>query len=326
MPRLSNQKRKIIVLRDILTEYTDYQHPMAMNDILKELSARGIPAERKSIYDDIELLRVLGVDIRTTRSKTVGYYVAKRDFDLPELKLLVDAIRSSKFIPEKQSGEMIKKLTKLACIHDRPSLNREMFVSNKSKSLENDVFKTVDLIHDAIEGDTDINFRYFSWTPRKEKELKRNGSRYKISPWSLVWDDSNYYLLGYDTEKGEIRHFRVDKMTDVLPTETKRSGKDEFLKYDLVSYSNAAFGMFGGKMEKVTLKCTNRLANVILDRFGRNTVILNDRESFRVSVNVIPSPVFLGWVLSFGGEIEILSPENVKNKLSELNSENLKKL
>ncbi len=320
MPRSSNQKRKLAVLREILSEHTDAEHPMTMKEIIKELGAKGISAERKSIYDDIEVLRVLGTDIQTKRGKTVGYYVANRDFELPELKLLVDAVRSSRFIPEKQSNQLIKKLTHLAGAYDRPSLNREMFVSNKAKSLENDLFKTVDIIHEAIEKDRDITFFYFSWTVRKEKELRRGGEKYQISPWSLVWDDSNYYLVGFDVKNQEIRHFRVDKMLKANGTDIPRTGKTEFDRFDISSYANAAFGMFGGKMEKVTLRCAKRLANVMLDRFGRDTVILNDIDTFRITVNIIPSPVFLGWIWSFGKEVEIISPEYVKEQFRELES------
>ena len=182
------------------------------------------------------------------------------------------------------------------------------------------MFATVDRIHEAVESDREIKFKYFNWTVRKEKEFRRNGEFYTVSPWSLVWDDNNYYLVGFDTKSQEIRHFRVDKMTNVSVTDEKRQGKEQFKKYDIQSYSDAAFGMFGGKMEKVTLRCAKRLANVMIDRFGTKTVILNDGDSFRISVNVIPGPVFLGWVLSFGGEVEITSPENVKKLLDELKS------
>ncbi len=322
MPRLSNQKRKLVFLREILLEYTDEKHPMTMKEIINQLALKGIPAERKSLYDDLETLKVLGTDIRTVRNKTVGYYVASRDFEISELKLLVDAVASSKFIPAKNGNQLVKKLTNLAGIHDRPSLNRQIFVSNKNPSLESELFSAVDRIHEAIENDCDIMFKYFGWTVRKEKEFRRNGDFYKVSPWSLVWDDSSYYLVGFDTEKGEIRHFRVDKMTNVKVTETKRSGKEQFKLFDIQSYSNAAFGMFGGKMEKVTLRCHKRLANVMLDRFGSRTVILNDGETFRITVNVIPSPVFLGWVWSFGKEVEIISPQSVIDEFNKLDKQN----
>lgn len=319
MPRSANQKKKLSVLRSILLERSDESHPLTMKELISALAAHGIKAERKSVYSDIETLRELGTDIKTVRGKTVGYYVAARVFELPELKLLVDSVRASKFITEKKSSQLISKLSSLASVHDRRALNRAVFVSNRVKSMNEDIYKTVDVIHDATEADVDITFKYFRWTPEKKKELQRGGALYRVSPWTLVWDDSNYYLVGYDNDKNEIRHFRVDKMTAVSKTEFRRSGRDEYKKYDISSYSGAVFGMFGGEVERVSLSCANRLANVMLDRFGKDvTVIKESADRFRITVNIAPSPVFLGWVISFGDEISVVSPEHVAKRLEEL--------
>ena len=319
MPRSANQKKKLPVLRNILLERSDESHPLSMKEIIQALAAHGITAERKSIYNDIETLKELGLDIRTSRGKTVGYYVASREFELPELKLLVDAVRASKFITDKKSSSLIKKLAALANVHDRKALNRAVFVSNRVKTGNEDIYGTVDRIHDAIESDVDITFKYFQWTASKEKELRRNGSRYCVSPWSLVWDDSNYYLVGYDRQSEAIRHFRVDKMLDARIEGSKREGKAEFDKYDITSYSGAVFGMFGGRIERITLSCTNRLANVMLDRFGSNIPILKDGDDrFRITVNIAASPLFYGWVISFGGEVNILSPASAADELNRL--------
>ncbi len=323
MPRSMNQKKKLSIIRSLLLERSDALHPISMREIISALNAHGISAERKSIYSDIEALRELGLDIKAVKGKYAGYYVENREFDLAELKLLVDAVRASKIIPEKNSASLIKKLSSFANMHDRKSLNRAVFVSNKAKTVNEEIYETIDLLHEAMENDKNISFVYFRWTADKKKELGRGGKRYRISPWSLVWDDSNYYLVGYDTEMDELRHFRVDKMMKVIISEVKRSGKEEFLKYDINSYSGAVFGMFGGTPERVTLSCANRVANVILDRFGNDTVFLNDGETFRTTVNVIPSPVFLGWVMSFGGEVKIISPEHVKADFDSLLKKNL---
>lgn len=314
MPRSSNQKKKLTVLRNILLERSDETHPLSMKELISALDANGISAERKSIYSDIEILRELGLDVRVVKSKTTGYYVAKREFDLPELKLLADAVVCSKFVPKKNSEQLIKKLSAFANIHDRRALNREVFVSDRAKNVNEDIFSTVDTIHEAIENNKTVSFSYFNWTPKKEKELRRNGARYFISPWSLVLDDSNYYLIGFDNEKGELRHFRIDKMLNPAIIDQPRLGKEEFLQYDLNSYSGAVFGMFGGKPERITLSCANRLANVIIDRFGSDIVIYNDSERFRTTVQVVKSPVFYGWVMSFGGEVEIVGPENIRKE------------
>jgi predicted DNA-binding transcriptional regulator YafY len=319
MPRSVNQKKKLPILRSILLERSDETHPLSMKEIIQALAAHGITAERKSIYNDLETLKELGLDVRTARGRTVGYYVGNREFELPELKLLVDAVRASKFIPEKKSAALIKKLASLANMHDRKALNRAVFVSNRTKNGNEDIYATVDRIHDAIEADADISFKYFQWTASKEKELRRNGSRYCVSPWSLVWDDSNYYLVGYDRQSEAIRHFRVDKMLDARIEGSKREGKAEFDKYDITSYSGAVFGMFGGRIERITLSCTNRLANVMLDRFGSGIPILKDGDDrFRITVNIAASPLFYGWVISFGGEVNILSPASAADEIDKL--------
>ncbi len=311
-------KKKLPILREILLERSSKDRPLGMKDILSALSAYGISAERKSIYSDIEALRELGMDIRTVRGRGVGYYVASREFELPELKLLVDAVRASKLITEKKSSELIKKLASLAGEHDRKSLNRAVFVSNRAKSENEEIYNTVDTLHEAIENDKKVGFCYFSWSPEKKKVKRRDGARYIVSPWSLVWDDSNYYLVGYDHAVREIRHYRVDKMLDIALLGGPREGEKEFSDFDLRSYSGAVFGMFGGKPERVTLECANHLANTMLDRFGSDTVILSHGDRFRIHVNIVESPVFLGWVLSFGGDVEIISPPSLAEKLEEL--------
>lgn len=319
MPRSANQKKKLAMLRSVLLERSDESHPLTTKELISILAAYGISAERKSIYSDIETLRELGTDIRTVRGRTVGYYVAAREFELPELKLLVDSVRASKFITEKKSTQLIKKLSSLASVHERRALNRAVFVSNRVKSMNEEIYKTVDVIHDATEADVDITFKYFRWTPEKKKELQRDGGLYRVSPWSLVWDDSNYYLVGYDLQKCEIRHFRVDKMINAAMTDSKRSGEEEFRKYDITSYSGAVFGMFGGEIERVALSCSNRLANVMIDRFGKDVTVMKESEDrFRITVNIAPSPIFLGWVLSFGGEVSIVSPDHVAERLARL--------
>lgn len=318
MARSSLQKRKLLLLRSVLLENTDENKSLTMKEIIAHLASNGIRAERKSLYDDIETLRVLGIDIQTKRGKSTGYYVASREFEMPELKLLIDAVRASKFMPEQQSTSLIEKLSRLAPLHDRPSLNRSVFVSNRAKTFDTDIFNTVDRIHEAVEKNLDINFKYFRWTEQKQKEYRKDGNIYSVSPWSLVWDDNHYYLVGFDTDRQEIRHYRVDKMELVTLTETPRSGEEAFKAFNIDSYSESVFGMFGGAPERVTLRCKNRLANVIIDRFGQDVPILNDGEAFRTYINVVPSPVFLGWVISFGDDMEIISPEHIADELKKL--------
>ncbi len=323
MPRSSNQKRKLSVIREILYEHTNPSHPITVKEIIARLNAMGIAAERKSIYNDIETLIVMGEDIKVIRGKSTGYYIDSRKFDLSELKLLIDAVRASRFIPERQSKKLMEKLSSLACVHDRPSLNRQVFVSNRAKTLNGDIFSTVDILHEAMENNLSVSFKYFQWTVEGKKEYRKNGESYIISPWSLVWDDSTYYLVGFDNEKNAIRHYRVDKMTNAEILNEPRLGKEEFKQYDINSYSGSTFGMFGGVPERVTLSCSNRLANVMLDRFGSKTPILKQGDRFRITVNVVPSPVFLGWIISFGEEAEIIEPKAVRDKYNSLRNKEI---
>ena len=200
MPRSANQKKKLSILRSAFLERSDETHPLTMKDLIDTLASHGISAERKSVYNDIEALRELGLDICTVRGKTTGYFLGSRDFELPELKMLVDAVRASKFISEKKSARLIKKLSSLANVHDRKALNRAVFVSNRAKTENESTYYTVDAIHEAMEDNKNITFKYFRWTSEKKKEFRKNGERYNVSPWSLVWDDSNYYLIGYDLD------------------------------------------------------------------------------------------------------------------------------
>ena len=320
MPKSANQKKKLILLRGILLEKTDGEHGISMAEIINSLAAYGIKAERKSIYDDLNALRELGLDVQMRRDRGVTYYVKDRDFSSAELKLLADAAGSSKFIPLEKSRELNKKLASLAGSGERKSLKRDFYVSNRADGQNADIYKNIDVISESINEDCDVEFKYFGWDARKNKSFHRDGRKYRVSPWSLIWDDSNYYLAGYDHEYKEIRHYRVDKMQAAVSLpETRRTGKEEFEKYDVAgACAGAMFGMFGGTAERVTLRCASSCANVMIDRFGRNTVILNDGETFRIHVNVVPGETFYGWVAGFGGKVSVLAPERVAREYAEL--------
>lgn len=321
MARSANQKKKLIILRSLLLERTDAEHTLTVKQMISALASYGISAERKSIYDDIAVLRELGMDVRTrrdgsVRGRCVGYYVAGRDFELPELKLLADAVSASKFITEKKSRELIEKLASLAGTNDRKSLNRAVYISSRSRNMNEEIYKSIDVIFDSVAEDEDISFRYFGWNAAKQKEYHRGGDYYSVSPWSLVWDDSNYYLVGYDRDSGGIRHYRVDKMENVVRKRgEKRAGSDEFNRFDIgTACEGSMFGMFGGKTETVTLRCDRSLANVMVDRFGRNITVLNDGDTFRIHVKIVPGETFYGWVAGFGGRVRIVSPQPVADE------------
>jgi len=311
MPRSANQKLKLPTLIRILQKKTDEDHGLNAEELIRELSRYGISAERKSIYDDIALLQdSFGMIIEHDKAK--GYRLVQQEFDLPELKLLVDAVQSSRFISVTKSDELIRKLKGLTSEHRAKELQRQVTVKNRIKSMNNTTIYAIDTVHNAILHNRKITFQYWGWTPSKEQIARHDGKKYKVSPWLLLWDDEYYYLVAYDSENSELRHYRVDRMRGVAETEELREGREEFTRVDIAEYSSGVFGMFGGNVTHVTFRCKNRLADVVLDRFGKDVMMLPDRDgtfTFHADINV--SPQFFGWVASFGDEIRIERPTQV---------------
>ncbi|UYJ46295.1 MAG: WYL domain-containing protein [Lachnospiraceae bacterium] len=317
MPKGSNQKFKLYRLAQIMLERTDEEHYISMPEIMAALSEYDVTADRKSIYNDLRDLSVFGIEVE---GEPIGnryhYHVTNRSFELPELKLLVDAIQSSKFITEKKSYALIKKLETLASKYDAQKLQRQVYVSGRIKTMNESIYYTVDAIHNAISENKKIKFQYFQWNAKKEMELRHNGAWYHISPWGLSWDDENYYLVGYDTDAGMIKHYRVDKMLHIKISDESREGKEHFKKLDMADYAKKSFGMFGGKEQTVKLSVHNKLAGVIIDRFGKDVMMIPaDEEHFNVNVDVRVSRQFLGWVFSLGSDIQIVGPDDVVEQM-----------
>ncbi|MCI8650411.1 MAG: WYL domain-containing protein [Anaerotruncus sp.] len=309
MPKNTNQKLKLLYLQKLLLERTDEQHSLTMEEILAGLRSYGIEAERKSIYDDLEALRLYGIEVERRGRQ---YAVLDRTFQLPELKLLVDAVQSSKFITHKKSAELIEKVERLASQYEAQALQRQVYVANRIKTMNESIYYNVDTIHNAISAGSQITYQYFEWTPDREKRPRHNGKRYQVSPWALTWDDENYYMIGYDSQVGGIRHYRVDKMLDIRLTGEKRDGQAQFERFDMAVYSKKMFGMFSGEEELVRLQFCNHLAGVVIDRFGADISILRtDSAHFAVTVRAAISPQFFSWLFGFGDEVEILSPASV---------------
>ncbi len=309
----SNQKLKLLYLMKILLEKTDENHGLTRPEIVDALQAYGISAERKTIYADIENLRTFGLDIVGEKEgRGFKYYVAGRDFELAELKLLVDSVQSAKFITEKKSNALIKKIESLTSHHEAKQLQRQVYVQGRNKTSNESIYYNVDFIHSAIAHNVQVRFQYFQWNVKKQQELRRNGKWYQISPWALTWDDENYYLVGYDEEAGQMKHYRVDKMLSLELTEERRCGEEIFKGTDMVAYTKRLFGMFDGQQQRVHMQCKNELAGVVIDRFGKDvTMIPTDPQHFEVRVNVAVSGQFLGWVMSLGDRVRILAPEPV---------------
>ena len=304
---------------DYLLKRSDENHPVTVAQLIGELESHGISAERKSIYDDLESLREYGLDILQTGSgKNSGYYVASREFELPELKLLVDSVQSSKFITYKKTLSLIKKIESLTSVYDAQLLRRQLYVKNRIKTMNESIYYNVDELHRGIAENRKIRFHYFEYTVRKERRFRRNGAWYVLSPYALSWDDENYYLVGFDSEAGIIKHFRVDKMADIQVTEEPRDGEEIYAALDMGVYARKTFGMFTGEETSVRLRFEKDLVGAVIDRLGRDVMLVPDGEDhFTVRTNVIVSPQFFAWVLGFGNKAKILEPESVVRKLRE---------
>ena len=318
MARSPNQKLKLLYLMQLLLEKSDENHPLTVQEMIDALAKYDISAERKSIYDDLEALRLFGLDIVQSKGKTTGYYIASRDFELPELKLLVDSVQSSKFITHKKTLALIRKIESLASVYDAQLLQRQVYVRNRVKSMNESVYYNVDEISNAINADRRIRFRYFELDVNKQRRFRHNGAVYEISPFALMWDDENYYMLGYDAAAGKMKHYRVDKMVGIEATGQERQGKDCFAGIDMSAYSKQVFGMFTGSEQTVKLRFENPLVGAVIDRFGKEVMLIPDGdEHFTVSVDVAVSPQFYAWLFGFGTAVEILSPESARREMSE---------
>lgn len=319
MPKGANQKLKLYYLSRIMLEKTDDEHSIEMTDIQRELERYGVTADRKSLYNDLEALRVLGIDIiGKKRGRYYFYHVGGKQFEIAELKLLVDAIQSSKFITEKKSNELIKKLTGFASEYEASQLKRQVVVQGRIKTMNESIYYIVDDIHNAITNNRKIFFEYMQWNLQKKMERKRD-KLYEVSPWALTWDDENYYLIAYDAEDDKIKHYRVDKIRNIELTDERRQGKHHFKMFDLAAYAKMNFGMFGGEEVRVRLKFRNDIVGVLLDRFGKDITIRKaDQKGWsETQVDVALSDQFLGWIFSLGTRVKITGPDNVVERYAE---------
>ena len=313
MPRESSQKLKLLYVMRYLVRSSDEAHPVTVQQIIDFLGGEGIPAERKSIYDDVEALRRFGLDILQVKiGRQSGYYVGSREFELPELKLLVDSVQSSKFITHKKTLSLIRKIESLASVYEAQLLSRQVYVKNRIKTMNESIYYNVDEIHTGIARDRQIRFRYFDYTVQKERRFRRDGGYYVVSPFALTWDDENYYLVAYDSTAAMIKHFRVDKMLDIGILDEPRDGRESFAALDMAEYAKKVFGMFSGREERVRMRFDNQLVGAVLDRLGREAMLVPYGEShFTVTAQVEVSPQFFAWVSGFGRLAQILGPDHV---------------
>lgn len=323
MPSSPNQKLKLLYLMKILLERSDEDGALTMQQIIAALSEYHINAERKSIYSDIELLRQFGIDIETHKSKTVSYYVGEREFELPELKLLVDAVQSSHFITTKKSRKLIKKLSALTSISQAKQLNRQVVIAERPKTINENVYYSIDAIHVAINEKCKICFKYFDYDVDKQRIYRKEGKLYSQTPVALCWNDDKYYLICYSEKYRDFTHFRVDRMENVKICDEPADAFDES-QFNVGDYTKKFFGMYGGDIVKATLWFDSSLVSTVLDKFGAEVPLCKDGDAFKIHVEVSNSPVFLSWIFQFGEKAAILGPESLKSSMQELILKGLK--
>ncbi len=312
MPKSEKQKLKLLYIIKMLHEKSDENHPLSMEEIISRLERVGINAERKSIYNDMNALRDFGYDIMLTRGKNGGYFLASRNFEIPELKVLVDAVQASRFITAKKSKQLIDKITQLAGEYEAKSLNREVYVMNRVKTENEAIYYNVDEIYRAIDLNVQITFKYLEYSIDKKTRFKRGGKLYQLSPRALAWRDENYYLIAYDAEEDRMKNYRVDKIQNIAITDKPRIMKEEYRNFDVAAYCNQSFGMFSGEEKTITVRFPERLVGVVIDRFGKEVTIHSTADGeFTARLKVAVSQQLFGWLTGLGPEVKIESPNSV---------------
>ena len=310
MAKSSNQKTKLLHLYRMLLRQTDEDHPITVPQIIEGLARADIRAERKSIYDDLEALRQFGLDVQSRKGKTPGWFVGEREFELPEVKLLMDAVQSSRFITQKKSDALIRKLEGLASVHQAGQLQRQVYVSGRIKVMNESIYYNVDKLHTAVAGQRAITFKYFDYDIARRKVFRQEGRRYVVSPYGLIWNSENYYMVAFDHARREMRHYRVDKMTEIVVTCLEREGREQYPDFHLAQYGQKHFGMYSGPEMKVTLRGRRDKASLVWDRFGQDVILVPDgEEHFTVTLPVVVSPQFFGWLLGLDGSVTLTGPK-----------------
>lgn len=310
MAKGANQKLKLLHLKQILERKTDEEHPLTTPELIELLAAEEITAERKSIYDDMDALRRFGVDVQSRKGKNQGWFIGQREFELAELKLLVDAVQASRFFTRRKSAQLIGKLERLASEPQAKVLQRQVFVDRRVKTMNESIYYHVDKLHAALAGGKCVSFKYFEYNVSKQKVFRREGKRYAVQPYGLVWDSENYYLVGFDRANREVRHYRVDKMAELAVVHLPELPGTPRAEFDMAAYAGKHFGMFRGREGKVRLRCQNRMVGVILDRFGQEVMLIPDGEEyFTVTVEAVVSPQFYGWLFSLCDGVELTAPD-----------------
>lgn len=316
MPKSFDQKMRILYVWDYLQKYSSEDKPVSAAELIKMLETHSIRSERKSLYSDISSLQEFGVDILSVKGKGGGYFIASRIFELSELKLLIDAVQSSRYLTEKKSRELIKKLCEQCNTHDAMLMSRNVLVSGRVKSMNETILYSVDTIQDAIARNRQITFRYFDWDIKGKRRYR--DKEYIVSPYGLCQDNENCYLLALSPRYG-ITSYRLDRMDRIELTEEPRTPCPELTGKELVKQANQRFQMYSGEAVSVKLQFHRDLVNVVIDKFGNDLMMIPEGDDwFNFTVNVAVSPMFLSWVIGFGSKAKILYPQSVADQCRQL--------
>lgn len=317
MPKSDNQKLKIFYILDYLQQNSHEEHPVRAAELIYMLDrSHNIRCDRKTVYSDIAALMDYGVDIVTKPGKNGGYYIASRNFELPELKLLIDAVQSSRYLTEKKSRELIEKLCAECSVHDAKLMKRNVLVSGRVKSMNETIYYSVDTIQEAIAENKQITFRYFDWGMDGKRHYREKN--YAASPYGLCQDSEYYYLLAHSERHG-VTSYRIDRMSDIALSSADRTPCPELTGKALIEHANRLFHMYSGDAVDVKMRFHKDLTNVVIDRFGSNTMLIPDGpEHFVFTVRVAVSPMFLSWIIGFGTKARIVYPQSVKDKCRQM--------
>lgn len=311
--RSSGQGVKLLYIRDYLYKYATKEHPKNASHICDYLTVKGIEASPKTIYNDIVRLQIdFGVPVEYNAKKW-GYYITQPEFEPHELRLMVDSIQASKFITQAESRTISQKIGRLADVYTKESLTRNAYVADRVRSMNESVVRDSDRIHRAITENKKIGFRYFHYTPSRDnpKQYSKRGDMYIVSPYALLWDNGNYYLYAYISEKDEFRTFRIDRMERITnPLPELRDGEKAFKVANIASQDFKVFQQYHGEKAQVRIRFINRLADAVIDQFGRDTILIpTDKDHFTATLPVELSPPFFAWVATFGRGAKILTPQ-----------------
>lgn len=323
MTKGPNQKLKMLYLKDIFEKETDDDHSLSLAEITEKLNERGVNADRKTLYADFNELQRYGLDIiQSSNGRGCVYHLGEREFELPELKLLVDSVQAARFISEKKSGDLIKKLMALTSKGQLEGLKRQVVLAGRVKTENPSVLANVDRLHQAINQKIQVRFHYMKWDIHKNLVPRNQGNWFQVSPGLMILSDENYYLAAYYAQAEEIRHYRVDKIKELklLPNEKlPEKAVKAFKDLDVAQYADTHFGMFNGERTPVEFKISNSKVGIFIDRFGKDIMLIpTGPDTVTTTISVDVSDQFLGWIMALGPDVEIMNPPSLRKRMQDL--------